>query len=569
MKVKIVRMGTDSVVVALSILVALGSPILAAWTEPLPITAVHSNNHDKAPFLSYDGKTLYFSRHDGLGWHYTRIYQATRDESSGSLVVSEISTLTQSDRQVDYPWISVDNLRMYYYIAYGDTRKLIVTERDSVDDPWLPGVGVAELNALGDVANPSLTPDELTIFFTGTSVSGGEGGYDIWMATRPDRESPFGNVTNLTEMNSLAWDFHPSISPDGLTLYFASMRNDTSQLFKATRASMEAPFGEPEHLSFFDSPGASLQYPFLGSDGTALYFVRWPEGGMTDIYVSYVCDDSGAQTFYVDALNGGDFDTGLSFGTAFASIQKGIDAAKDGDSILVYPGIYTGEVSFKGKAVTVRSIADAAVLENPEGLAVSIHDGEGPDSVFKNFVITNSSTAISIADSSPTISNVTVVSNTYGIDAYAGSEPDISNSIFWGNTLADLLGCQVRYSCTIEMSAGDGNIDLEPLFVDPNNDDYHLLSERGRYWPAHDVWVLDNVTSPCIDSGDPDADSSGEPAPNGGCINMGAYGQTRYASMSDNMCVDFDIDVNADGMVDMSDLVELMEKWLDAAGWKE
>ncbi len=288
------------VVVVVSMLAALRAPARAAWTEPVPVTEINSDYHDKALFLSYDGKTLYFTRQDGRGWHFTRMYQATRDKLSGTLVVSEISTMNSDYHHVDYPWVSVDNLRMYYYIAWGSTRKLMFTERYSVDDPWLPGTGVAELNALGDVANPSLTPDELTIFFTGTDVSGGEGGYDIWMATRADKESAFGNATNLTEINSSAWDFHPSICPDGLTLYFVSVCEDKSRLFRASRASADEPFGPPEHLSFFDAESVSLQYPFLGNDGTALYFVRWEDGDTTDIYVSYVLDDSGVQTFYVD-----------------------------------------------------------------------------------------------------------------------------------------------------------------------------------------------------------------------------------------------------------------------------
>jgi hypothetical protein len=68
--------------------------------------------------------------------------------------------------------------------------------------------------------------------------------------------------------------------------------------------------------------------------------------------------------------------------------------------------------------------------------------------------------------------------------------------------------------------------------VDPDNGDYHLFSERGRYWPEQDIWVIDEVTSPCIDGGDPAVDASVEPMPNGGRLNMGAYGGTRYASMS-------------------------------------
>ena len=131
-------------------------------------------------------------------------------------------------------------------------------------------------------------------------------------------------------------------------------------------------------------------------------------------------------------------------------------------------------------------------------------------------------TGIFIAGASPTINNVTVVDNKYGIEAFAGSEPNICNGIFWNNTESDLFGCQARYSCIERGSEGEGNIAAEPCFVDPADGDYHLLSERGRYWPEHDVWVLDKVTSPCINGGDPNADASDEPMPNGGRINMGA-----------------------------------------------
>ncbi len=562
------RTRTNLLLASALMLLAFCSSTLATWADPFPRVALNTDYHDKAPFLSFDGRTLYFSRQDGPGWYYTRIYEATRLRPFGPFTsVKEISTLNDPGAHVDYPWVSPDNLQMYYYTANGNTRRLMITERTSINDPWLPGVGVAELNALGGVANPSLTPDELTIFFTGTSVPGGKGGYDIWTATRPDRNSPFTNAVNLTEINSAMLDAHPSISPDGLTLYFDSDRNGTSQLFKATRESLDAPFDNIEHLSFFDSPGSSLSYPSPANDKTTLYFVRWPRNGMTDIYVSYSYE---ATNRYVDAVNGNDLNNGLSPETAFATVQKGIDSAEGGFNVLVYPGLYTEQISFSGKAITVRGIATSAgipILENPGDFAVSFYHDEGTDSILKNFVIRNSFIAIFIAGGSPTISNVTVVNNKSGIEAYADSEPDISNSIFWNNTEVDLYQCQVRYSCTIEADADEGNINTEPLFVDPNNGDYHLRSERGRYWPEHDIWVLDKVTSPCIDGGDPTADPSGEPMPNGGFLNMGAYGGTPYASMSEMQC--FDPDVNQDGIVNSLDLAELIDEWLDAAGWSE
>jgi len=219
---------------------------------------------------------------------------------------------------------------------------------------------------------------------------------------------------------------------------------------------------------------------------------------------------------------------------AFATIQKGIDAATDGDVVLVYPGLYLEEVNFLGKPITVQGVvvspAGVPVLWNPDDFAVSFYYGEGPRSILKNFIIRDSFMGVFIADSSPAISNLTIVGNKYGIEAYAGSEPIISNIILWDNTDDDLFGCRARYSC-IERG-GEDNITDDPLFVDPDNDDYHIRSERGRYWPEHDIWVLDKVTSPCIDGGDPRTAAINEPMPNGGRINIGAYGGTMEASLS-------------------------------------
>ncbi|MCP4259287.1 MAG: hypothetical protein GY774_17520 [Planctomycetes bacterium] len=77
-----------------------------------------------------------------------------------------------------------------------------------------------------------------------------------------------------------------------------------------------------------------------------------------------------------------------------------------------------------------------------------------------------------------------------------------------------------------------GIIDADPLFTDPDNGDYHLKSQAGRWDPISQSWIIDDVTSPCIDAGDSNSDCMGETWPHGGRINMGAYGGTREASMS-------------------------------------
>jgi len=194
------------------------------------------------------------------------------------------------------------------------------------------------------------------------------------------------------------------------------------------------------------------------------------------------------------------------------------------------------------------------------------------------------------SDSASIINNT--ITNNYSFSAnfessvggiYCTGSSSVVNTIIWDNfgyfSPKQMYGCtNVTYSNIQDGYEGEGNIDTDPCFVrlgyweyiEPNlifhEGDYHLLSQRGRYWPEHDVWVLDDVTSPCIDGGDPNVNPSNEPMPNGGRINMGAYGNTAYASMSEWPIKG---DINYDGIVNMIDLAILAEDWLKTPPWEE
>ena len=249
----------------------------------------------------------------------------------------------------------------------------------------------------------------------------------------------------------------------------------------------------------------------------------------------------GPLIFHVDGTNGRDYNTtGLSRAEAFATIQRAVDEAIDDDIVMVWPGVYQEAVFVTGKAITLQSADDAAVVMAPANdIAFTFQFAESLRCVLRNFVITNCGEAAILCHSaSPELTNLTIVDNQFGITSYEGANPSITNCILWNNKDGDLFGDlfqpRAYYSCLGELKPGDqdlGNISKDPIFADFANGDYHLQSEYGRYLPE-DVWVMDSQTSPCIDSGDPSMHTGREQKSHGGRVNMGAYGGTPYASRS-------------------------------------
>lgn len=249
----------------------------------------------------------------------------------------------------------------------------------------------------------------------------------------------------------------------------------------------------------------------------------------------------GPLIFHVDVTTGSDYNTGLSKRDAFKTIQHAVNYAINGDTILVWPGVYREAVGLEGKALTLQSADEAAVITAPNlntktSYAFSFYYAESSRTVLRNFVITGCAKAALYSESaSPTLTNLTVTGNRFGMEAYGGANPNITSCIFWNNTDGDLLYCRARFSLLQELKGQDaenGNISTDPLFADPANSDYHLKSRYGRYSAGSGAWVTDAVTSPCIDAGDPAVYPGRERMPHGGIVNMGAYGGTPFASLS-------------------------------------
>jgi hypothetical protein len=194
--------------------------------------------------------------------------------------------------------------------------------------------------------------------------------------------------------------------------------------------------------------------------------------------------------------------------------------------------------------------------------------------------------------STPVLTNCTFTGNSAATSGGAiynqfKSYPILTNCILWDNSSDEIVGGTsiVTYSNVRGGWPGEGNIDEDPCFADPgywdangtpedaNDDfwvdgDYHLKSQAGRWDANEGRWAIDDVTSPCIDAGDPMTPIGREPFPNGGIINIGAYGGTAEASKSYFGKPPCEIivvgDVNGDCKVSFEDFRLMGLHWLEA-----
>ena len=138
--------------------------------------------------------------------------------------------------------------------------------------------------------SPAISYDGLTLFFIGhksTMRPGTVGKDDIWMATRNSKNEPFGNVTNVTELNSVSDDNSITPCPDNLMIIFSSKRSGKFLFYQATREHPDEPFGNivpiDEINEEYDGWHASVS-----GDGLQLVFCTEsrPGFGDFDIWIS-------------------------------------------------------------------------------------------------------------------------------------------------------------------------------------------------------------------------------------------------------------------------------------------
>ena len=265
------------------------------WSAPVNLGAgINTSFSEAAPAISEDGLTLYFvSNRPGVppdAFGDQDLYVARRESVDLPWdwpvnLGAKINTAAFEG----FPALSRNEHHLFFFRAPGD---IWVSYRKNVSDDlgdngWqLPvplGPGVNTLDSEGGPAYFENRKRGLPqLFFN--SLRPGSALTDIYVA------EAFGSAVPVTELNSAATDADPSITADGLEIFFHSNRIGSagSDMYSSVRKSVLEPWSEPKTLGTVVNTAASDNLGAISPDGETLFFTSTRDGGfgLNDIYVT-------------------------------------------------------------------------------------------------------------------------------------------------------------------------------------------------------------------------------------------------------------------------------------------
>lgn len=299
MKIKVLPIGSIIVLLLLGGLTifAYGQEF-SDWTAPVNVQPpVNTAVVDADPFVTKDGLSLYFTRASVPNATFPNdlwvAHRATIDDAWGPPEPLP-STINRPASNESGSWVSNDGHWLYFnsnraggfgrndlYVSWRSNKKM-----ESGSGGWQPAVNLGSgVNSAAIEQAPTLFEDEatgvITLYFNSNRV----GSDDIFASTmQPD--GSFGPAEPVEELNTEFSDRSPSVSHNGLEIYFGSDRpgsqpyplddccgpagEPSEDIWVATRGSTLDPWSEPQPVTELNSPyyddGACLSF-----DGESLY----------------------------------------------------------------------------------------------------------------------------------------------------------------------------------------------------------------------------------------------------------------------------------------------------------
>jgi Tol biopolymer transport system component len=198
---------------------------------PTLIVELASTADDTTPDITDDGLTMYFAS-DRLAPGNRDLFVTTRSDRvspwSAPTPITELMSAGDDSGAIEY------GNSMVFASSRNGSQDLFLTTRTSATAPWgepapIPGGSDPTYAESQHWVNNAAT----VVFFTSDRPP--SDGEDIWFATGASSGNGFGPATLVTELNGPLIDADPWLSPDLRTIYFTSQRSGSGDIYMATR----------------------------------------------------------------------------------------------------------------------------------------------------------------------------------------------------------------------------------------------------------------------------------------------------------------------------------------------
>jgi WD40 repeat protein len=206
------------------------------FNAPTNVIELNTATSETTPEITPDGLLMFFASDRPGTIGVDDCYMATRaargDTWSAPVRVAELST-TESDES---PAPTADGLTMFLDSDLGSKffDHIYIATRADRGGAWSKPVLAPGLDTAGiERENPFPAAGGLTLWFTQTPVGSPDG--EIAYATRASTAAAFGPTITVKELGTPYYEADPWVSPDGYTIFFSSTRTADSDIYFATR----------------------------------------------------------------------------------------------------------------------------------------------------------------------------------------------------------------------------------------------------------------------------------------------------------------------------------------------